>query len=123
MLAANPKLANDPNALRCAAEEGHEPFVRLLLLHRPQLAKRIAVGGKTPAITELLFAHGMNPNHRDWLDVTPLHRLARRDDVANTELFLARGARRNAVDDDLRLTPLGWAERYNQPAVAALLRA
>jgi ankyrin repeat protein len=123
MLAANPKLANDPGALVCAAEEGHEPFVRLLLHHRPQLAKQVGVGGKTPAITELLFAHGMDPNHRDWLAVTPLHRFARGGDVANAELFLARGARRYAIDDDLRLTPLGWAERYRQPAMAALLRA
>ena len=122
MLAANPKLANDPGALRCAAEEGQEPMVRLLLHHRPQLAKQVGVGGKTPAITELLFAHGMNPNHRDWLGVTPLHRFARRGDVPNAELFLARGARPNAIDDDLRLTPLGWAERHNQPAMVELLR-
>lgn len=123
MLAANPKLANDPAALGYAAEEGHEPFVRLLLRHRPQLAKQVGIGGRTAAITELLFAHGMNPNHRDWLSVTPLHRFARRGDVANAELFLAHGARRDLIDDDLRLTPLGWAERYQQPAMAALLRA
>jgi ankyrin repeat protein len=64
----------------------------------------------------------MDPNHRDWLAVTPLHRFARGGDVANAELFLAQGARRDAIDDDLRLTPLGWAERYRQPAMAALLR-
>jgi hypothetical protein len=51
-----------------------------------------------------------------------LHRFARGGDVANAELFLAQGARRDAIDDDLRLTPLGWAERYRQPAMAALLR-
>ena len=121
MLAANSRLANDATALRYAAEEGHEPFVRLLLHHRPQLAKQVGVGGKTQIITELLFAHGMNPNHRDWLEVTPLHRFARRGDVANAQLFLARGARRSAVDDDLKLTPLGWAERYNQRAMAEVL--
>jgi ankyrin repeat protein len=122
MLAANPRLANDPGALQCAAEEGHEAFVRLLLHHRPRLARQVGVGGKTPAITELLFAHGMNPNHRDWLDVTPLHRFARHGAVANAQLFLARGARRDSMDDDLRLTPLGWAERYRQPAMVELLR-
>ena len=122
MLQANPKLANDPEALRNAAEEGHEPFVRLLLRYRPALAKQVGVGGKTRAITELLFAHGMNPNHRDWLEATPLHHFARRRDVANAGMFLERGAKRNAVDDDLRKTPLEWAVKFKQQAMVDLLQ-
>lgn len=123
MLAANPKLADDPQALAYAAEEGHEPFVRLLLKYKPRLAARIAVGGKTRAITELLFAHGMNPNHRDWLGSTPLHELARRGDIANAELFLEKGAKINAIDEDQRTTPLGWARKARQEAMAAFLEA
>ena len=122
MLQANPKLANDPQALCYAAEEGHEPFVRLLLRYRPALAKQVGVGGKTRAITDLLFAHGMNPNHRDWLEATPLHHFARRGDVANAALFLERGAKRNAVDDDQRKTPLEWAVKFKQQAIVDLLQ-
>jgi ankyrin repeat protein len=123
MLQANPKLANDVEALSNAASEGQEAFVRLLLRYRPGLAKKVGVGGKTRAITELLFAHGMNPNHRDWLGATPLHEFARRGDVENTALFIERGAQVNAVNEDTRLTPLGVAEKYGKTEVAALLRA
>ena len=122
VLDANPRRAGDPQALCYAAEEGHEAFVRLLLRYRPALAKKVGIAGKTRAITELLFAHGMNPNHRDWLGATPLHHFARRGDIENAALFLDRGAALNPVDDDLRRTPLGWAEHYGQTAFAAFLR-
>ena len=79
-------------------------------------------GGKTRAITELLFADGRDANFRDWLGATPLHHFARRGDVENARLLLERGARVDAVDEDLRLTPLGWAERFGKGEVAALLR-
>jgi ankyrin repeat protein len=122
MLGANPKLADDPEALCNAAEEGQEAMVRLLLRTRPGLAKKVGVGGKTRAITELLFADGMDPNHRDWLEATPLHHFARRGDVDNARLFLDRGARVDVVDDDLRMTPLGWAIKFNQQAMIDLLQ-
>ena len=123
VLEANPRRAGDPQALCYAAEEGHKAFVRLLLRYRPGLAKRVGVAGKTRAITELLFAHGMNPNHREWLGATPLHQFARRGDIGNATLFLDRGARLNPVDDELRQTPLGWAEYYGQAAMAEFLRS
>jgi ankyrin repeat protein len=83
----------------------------------------VAVGGKTPAITELLFAHGMNANHLDWLGSTPLHHFARRGDVANATLFLDRGAKINAIDEDQRTTPLGWAIKGGKHEMVALLRS
>lgn len=121
MLKANAKLADDPEALSNAAREGNDAFVRLLLHHRPSLAKKVGLGGKTHAITELLFAHGMNPNHRDWLEATPLHELARRGDLGNAELFLDHGANVNAVEEDQRSTPLGWAAKSGQLDMAKFL--
>jgi len=121
MLAANPKLADDSDALANAAGEGNEAFVKLLLRHAPTLARTVGLGGKTKAITELLFAHGMNPNHRDWLGATALHDFARRGDIVNAELFLDHGADVNAVDDDQRSTPLGWAAKFGRVEMAALL--
>lgn len=123
MLYANPKLANDSQALCCAAQEGHVAFVRLLLRYRPKLARQVGVGGKTAEITELLFAHGMNPNHRDWLEATPLHEFARRGDVANAAIFLAHGARLDVVDEDFGMTPLQVAEKFERREMADLLRA
>lgn len=121
MLSANPKLADDTEALCYAAEEGQEVFVRLLLHYRPKLARRVGVGGKTPAITQLLFAHGMDPNFRDWLDAAPLHHFARRGDTENATLFLDQGADIDAVEEDQRSTPLGWAAKHGQTAMAQLL--
>jgi ankyrin repeat protein len=123
MLAANPKLAKDTEALSNAAGEGQEAFVRLLLHYRPGLPKKVGIGGKTRAITELLFAHGMDANHRDWLDATPLHHFARRGDLENAELFLDRGADIDAVEEDQRSTPLGWAAKHGKVAMVELLLA
>ena len=77
MLATDSSLAEDPAALAVAAENGHEPIVRLLLQHRPRLAERVAVVAPQRELTEMLFQSGMNPNLREWLGVTPLHRFAR----------------------------------------------
>jgi ankyrin repeat protein len=123
MLHANPKLADDMEALCNAAREGNEPFVRLMLRYRPKLAKKVGVGGKTAAITELLFAHGMNANHRDWLEATPLHEFARRGDVMNASLFLAHGARVDVVDEDLGMTPLEVAVKFKRQEIVDLLGA
>ncbi len=81
VFAVNPALADDPDALANAAENGHEAFVQLMLRYQPGLPKHIAVGAKTPELTEVLFEHGMNPSHPNWLHVTPLHEFARKGDV------------------------------------------
>ena len=43
VFAADPALANDPEALANAAGEGHEAFVRLLLRYQPDLPQRIVI--------------------------------------------------------------------------------
>lgn len=50
---------------------GHEAFVRLLLRHQPDLAARVTVA-HPPAMAKLLFQHGMDANHPDWLRKTRL---------------------------------------------------
>jgi ankyrin repeat protein len=131
VFAANPALADDPVALENAAGQGHEAFVRLMLRHRPDLAARIAVGVhslgsqgpvKSRELTELLFAHGMDPSRSDWLGITPLHQFARKGDVENARIFLDHGADLNARDEDIRSTPLGWAAKFgSRPMVELLL--
>ena len=126
VFAANPALADDPDALANAAGEGHELFVRLMLRYVPDLARRVtfpswSVGAATPELNELLFAHGMNPSQANWLGITPLHEFARTGDINKATLFLNHGADVNARDDDLSSTPLGWAAKFGQKAMVELL--
>jgi ankyrin repeat protein len=128
VFAANPALADDPEALANAAGEGQEAFVRLMLRYKPELPKRIAfpdwsVGAKTPELNELLFAHGMNPSQPNWLLVTPLHQFARKGDVENAAQFIDHGADLNARDEDICSTPLGWAAKYGRMPMVELLLA
>ncbi len=123
VFATDPSCADDPPALENAARQGHGAFVWLLLHHAPELPRRVAVGAKTAALTQLLFRHGMDPNHASWLGVTALHRCAGRGDVDNAVLFLERGATLDVRDDEYRSTPLAWAAREGQTAMAELLLA
>src|SRR5665213_709763 len=126
VFAANPALADDPEALMNAAGEGQEAFVRLLLRYEPELPKRMsfpawAVGGKTRELNELLFRHGLNPSQPDWLGITPLHHFARKGDVEKASLFIEHGADLQARDEDLRSTPLGWAAKFGKIGMVELL--
>ena len=126
VFAANPALADDPDALANAAGEGQEAFVRLMLRYQPDLPKRVvfpgwSVGAKTRELNELLFQHGMNPSQPDWLRITPLHQFARKGDVEKAELFIEHGADLHARDEDICSTPLGWAAKFGQTAMVELL--
>jgi len=121
VFAVNPALADDPHALAQAAAEGHESFVRLMLRHQPDLAKRVSGGAKTRELTELLFEHGMNPSQPDWLGATPLHEFARKGDVENAANFIDRGADLHARDEDICSTPLGWAAKFSKTPMVELL--
>ena len=119
--AADPSLADNPEALSNAASEGNEAFVRLLLQYQPGLASRVAVAGKTPEITRLLFAHGMNPSLPNWLLITPLHHHAASGDVVKARLFIEHGANLHAREEDLRSTPLAWAAKFGKKSMVELL--
>lgn len=124
--AANPALANDPEALANAAGEGKEAFVRLLLRYQPDLPSRVtfpswSVGAKTRELNELLFQHGMNASARDWLETTPLHYLAGNGDVEKAGWFIEHGADLHARDEDICSTPLGWAAKAGRKQMVEYL--
>jgi RNA polymerase sigma factor (sigma-70 family) len=121
VFAADPSLADDPAALENAASEGQEAFVRLILRYQPSLARRVAVGAKTPAIAELLFQHGMDPSRPNWLRITPLHRFAQKGDVENAAIFLDHGADLHARDEELNSTPLAWAAKFGRTRMVEFL--
>jgi ankyrin repeat protein len=118
---ANPALADNVEAFTGAAGNGHESFVRLMLRHCPGLPKRVGLAAKTRELTELLFQSGMDPNHRDWLEATPLHEFARRGDVENAALFLEHGASLDVRDEDIASTPLGHAAKFGRRAMVEFL--
>ena len=119
VFAANPALADDPDAFGNAAQ--HEEFIRLMLRYQPDLPKRRSVGGKRREITELLFQHGMDANQPDWLLITPLHHFAESGDVENAAVFIEHGADLNARDEEFRSTPLGWAARCGKTRMVEFL--
>ncbi len=130
VFAANPVLADDPEALENAASEGQESFVRLMLRYKPELARQVAVGVrrqgpdasiKNRELAEFLFQHGMDPSRPNWLAITPLHRFAQRGDLENATIFLDHGANLNARDEDICSTPLGWAAKFGRSAMVELL--
>lgn len=69
----------------------------------------------------LFFDHGADPNNANWHGVTYLHKLAVIGDVEKSALLLDRGASIEAVDDEWRSTPLGWAARWGHRDHAAFL--
>lgn len=126
VFAANPALADDPEALASAANEGHESFVRLMLRYKPDLPRRVsfpawAVGAKTRELNELLFAHGMNPSGPNWLGIAPLHEFARQGDQEKAAIFIDHGADLHARDEDICSTPLGWAAKFGQKNMVEFL--
>jgi len=121
IFALNPDLADDPHALSQAAAQGHEAFVRLMLHHRPDLAKHVSGVAKTRELSEFLFERGANPNQANWLGVTALHEFAKRGDVENAAFFLDHGAELNARDEDICSTPLAWAAKFGKTAMVELL--
>lgn len=95
--------------------------MRLILRYHPELPKRTCFAAKTRELTELLFAHGMDPSRPNWLGITPLHHFAAKGDSENAALFLDHGADLHARDEDICSTPLGWAAKSGQASMVELL--
>ncbi len=83
----------------------------------------------TPDMTRVLLEHGMNPNLPNWQRVTPLHDICSRGGRGRPDpnrhelldLFLEFGADINAMDEEYRSTPLGWAARNGLVDMVELL--
>ena len=88
---------------------------------------------RKPEMTRVLLEHGMDPNLPDWQHVTPLHNICTQDEYcrfhkkkekewfALVDLFLEFGADINAIDEEYRSTPLGWAARHGLKDMVKLL--
>ena len=71
--------------------------------------------------TQALLEHGMDANLPSWQRITPLHYCAFKNDIDGAKLFLEFGADVNAVDEEFRTTPLGWAALFGHEEMVRLL--
>jgi ankyrin repeat protein len=118
---ANPAKANSPEALAYAAENGHDAFARLLLRHQPALPRSLDLGASVPRLTRFLLENGFDPNRRDWLGTSAVHRFAGAGDIENLGLLLEFGGDLEAADDDKASTPLAWAAREGRTEAVRFL--
>jgi ankyrin repeat protein len=122
MLQANP-------ALRVGEKIDNRAFMELILRYQPDILRRSpdptawwshATPG-TPELARWLFDRGLDPNRRNWLGITLLHRCAAKGDTAIAEVCLEHGADIDAVETEWSSTPLGWAARHGKTEMAAWL--
>lgn len=102
--------------LMMPAKENNRELVELLMRY----------GARVPMITKwcqfyyfkkyemaaFLLEKGMNPNHMSWHQVTILHDMAQKGDIAKAELLIKYGAELNSIDEEYLSTPLGMAARW-----------
>jgi hypothetical protein len=63
----------------------------------------------------------MDPNHPNWLRITPLHYFAESCDLQNAKIFIEHGAELDAREEEFCSTPLGWAARCGKTRMVELL--
>ncbi len=68
-----------------------------------------------------LFEKGLNPQRRNWLGITLLHRCAAKGDIDIARVCVEFGCNINALETEWSSTPLGWAVRAGQQAMVQWL--
>ena len=110
----------------CVAS-GHEGLLRLLLARGLRVPPMVTYCQtylwRSLPLARLLLEHGMDPDLPNWQQIRPLHHQAGRGDIAAARLFLEFGADPDAVDEEFRSTPLGWAARRGQREFVQFLLA
>ncbi|AYL97815.1 ankyrin repeat domain-containing protein [Mucilaginibacter celer] len=104
--------------LTFAAKHNNRPMADLLISHG---AKVPDILKWTPAYyferldgASYMMEKGMNPNTQSWQQVSILHNMAQKGDMAKVQLLLKHGADLNSIDDDYQSTPLGMAARWGR---------
>jgi ankyrin repeat protein len=107
------------------ANEGNHALIKLLLRHGAKVPKVSKWGRfyyfKHTDTAALLLENGMDPNHMNWHYTTLLHHVASDGDLPKARLLVDHGADINAIDEEYRSTPLGFAARWGQRDMVAFL--
>jgi ankyrin repeat protein len=112
MLRANPKLHVGENLDK-------PEMMKLILRYQPDILDRLPdptawwshATPKSPEFARWLVEHGLDPNRKNWLGITMLHRCAAKGDRDMAAVFLESGGDIDAVETEWSSTPLGWAAR------------
>ena len=131
LLEKRPELATDPFAfwaegvMSSPANRGDRDMIELLLDYGARVPDVTKWGReyyfKRYDIAAFLMETGMNPNHMNIHKTTLLHGMAQLGDVRKATLLLDHGADINAVDEEFRSTPLGFAARWGRRSMVRLL--
>jgi ankyrin repeat protein len=124
MLHANPNL-------RVGERFDSPEMITLLLRYQPDLLSRSPdptpwwsmATPPTPDLARWLMERGLDPNRRNWLGITLLHRCAGKGDTGVASVCLEYGADINAVETEWSSTPLGWAAREGKKEMVEWLLA
>jgi ankyrin repeat protein len=107
------------------ARDGNHAFIKLLIRHGAKVPKVSKWGRfyyfKHTDTAALLLENGMDPNHMNWHYTTLLHHVASDGDLPKARLLVDHGAAINAIDEEYRSTPLGFAARWGQREIVAFL--
>ncbi len=121
LLDAKPDLFDDlrvTEGFTMAVSAGHDALVRLMLARGLRVPDSVThcqtYLWRSLDLARLLLDHGMDPNLPNWQQVRPLHFIAEKGEIDKARLFLRYGADANAIDEEYRTTPLGWAARRGQ---------
>ena len=122
---ADPYAMSAEGILSMPANRRHLEMMALLMRHGarvPAMTKWAAdYYFKHADIAALLLERGMSARHMNCHRTTLLHEMARRGELTKARLLLDHGAEIDAVDDEFKSTPLGFAARWGQAAMVRLL--
>ena len=131
MLKDRPQLAVDETAfwgegiMAMPAKDGDRKMLELLMGYGARVPDISKWGAryyfKHYDTAAFLMENGMNPNHMNWRQFTLLHDMAHVGDIPKARLLLDHGANINAADEEYRSTPLGFAVRWRNRDMVALL--
>jgi hypothetical protein len=107
------------------AKRADRRMLEILIGHGARVPKLSKWGAryyfKHYEIAKFLLDNGMDPDHMNWREFTLLHDMAFTGEVEKARLLLDHGADINAIDGEYSSTPLGYAARWGNKDMAALL--
>jgi ankyrin repeat protein len=131
MLRERPELATDETAfwgegiLAMPAKDGDRQMLELLMRYGARVPDLSKWGAryyfKHFETAAFLLENGMNPDHMNWRRFTLLHDMAFTGDLQKARLLLNHSADIDAVDEEYRSTPLGYAARWGRREMVAFL--